>query len=92
MQAAQHITQLLAEFEYCGPNGLHKCLVFETMGPTVNTMVEELPQFKPRVWGMKIRYPTRVAKSILRQSLKSLAFLHEHGIAHGDFQPGNSKY
>ncbi|KAI0443816.1 serine protein kinase [Xylaria telfairii] len=89
VQAAQHITQLLAEFEHRGPNGLHKCLVFEMMGPTVNTMVEELPQFKPRMWEMKIRYPTRMAKSILRQSLKSLAFLHEHGIAHGDFQPGN---
>ncbi|KAI0476934.1 serine protein kinase [Xylaria cf. heliscus] len=89
VQATQHITQLLAQFEHRGPNGLHKCLVFEAMGPTVNTMVEELPQFKPRLWGMKIRYPTQMAKSILKQSLKSLAFLHENGIAHGDLQPGN---
>ncbi|TRX88640.1 hypothetical protein FHL15_010499 [Xylaria flabelliformis] len=66
-QAAEYTTQLLDDFEHRGPNGLHQCLVFELMGPTVNTMVEELPQFKPR----------------------SLAFLHEHGIAHGDLQPGN---
>lgn len=59
------------------------------MGPSVNTMVEELPQFKPRMRGMKIRYPLRMAKSILKQSLQALAFLHENGIAHGDFQPGN---
>ncbi|KAF2968431.1 hypothetical protein GQX73_g5125 [Xylaria multiplex] len=85
----QHITQLLAQFEHQGPNGLHKCLVFELMGPTVNVMVEELPQFKPRMWGMKVRYPPHMAKSILRQSLQSLVFLHKHGIAHGDFQPGN---
>ena len=59
------------------------------MGPSANTMVEELPQFKPRKRGMKIRYPPSMARSILKQSLQALAFLHEHGIAYGDFQPGN---
>jgi non-specific serine/threonine protein kinase len=86
---AQHIIELLAEFEHHGPNGTHKCLVFEPMGPSVNSMVEELPQFKPRMWGMKIRYPPRMAKNILKQSLQGLAFLHRNDIAHGDFQPGN---
>ncbi|KAI6772981.1 hypothetical protein HG530_003939 [Fusarium avenaceum] len=86
---AHHITQLLAEFEHHGPNGLHKCLVLEPMGPSANSMVEELPQFKPRMFGMKIRYPPQMAKSILKQSLEGLVFLHRHGIAHGDFQPGN---
>lgn len=52
-------------------------------------MVEELPQFKPRMQGMKIRYPLPMVKRILKQSLQALAFLHENGIAHGDFQPGN---
>ena len=85
----QYVTQLLSEFEHRGPNGTHRCLVFEPMGPTVNSMVEELPQFKPRKWGMKIRYPPWMAKSILKQSLQALSFLHENGIAHGDFQPGN---
>jgi non-specific serine/threonine protein kinase len=88
-EAAQHITQLLDEFEHRGPNGVHKCLVFEPMGPSVNTMVEELPQFNPRRWEMKVRYPPPMAKGILKQSLQALAFLHENGIAHGDFQPGN---
>lgn len=52
-------------------------------------MVEELPQFNPRRREMKVRYPLPMAKSILKQSLQALAFLHENGIAHGDFQPGN---
>ncbi|CAG8391108.1 unnamed protein product [Penicillium salamii] len=47
-EGTRYITRLLNEFEHRGPNGLHKCLVFEPMGPSVNTMVEELPQFKPR--------------------------------------------
>lgn len=88
-EGARYITQLLGEFEHHGPNGIHKCLVFEPMGPSVNSMVEELPQFKPRKQGMKVRYPPQMAKSILKQSLQALAFLHENGIAHGDFQPGN---
>ncbi|KAF4436074.1 hypothetical protein F53441_13337 [Fusarium austroafricanum] len=85
----QYITQLLAEFEHKGPNGIHKCLVFEPMGPSVNSIVYELPQFKPRKYGMKIRYPPQIAKRILKQSLHGLAFLHKNGVAHGDFQPGN---
>jgi serine/threonine protein kinase len=85
----RHVTQLLAEFEHKGPNGIHKCLVFEPMGPSVNSMVYELPQFKPRKYRMKIRYPPQMAKRILKQSLQGLAFLHKNGVAHGDFQPGN---
>ncbi|KAK3936207.1 hypothetical protein QBC46DRAFT_412290 [Diplogelasinospora grovesii] len=36
-----------------------------------------------------MRYPPQMAKSILKQSLQTLEFLHENGIAHGDFQLGN---
>ena len=91
-EGARYITQLLDEFEHCGPNGIHKCLVFEPMGPSMNVMVEELPQFKPRKRGMVIRYPLQMAKSILKQSLQALEFLHENGITHGDFQPGNMPF
>lgn len=89
IQGAQCVTQLLDDFVHVGPNGSHKCLVFEPMGPSANSMVEELPQFKPRTYDMDIRYPPPMAKSILKQALQALALLHEHGIAHGDFQPGN---
>ncbi|UNI23978.1 Non-specific serine/threonine protein kinase [Purpureocillium takamizusanense] len=88
-ESAQHITQLLDTFELDGPNGTHECLVFEPMGPSVNSMVEELPQFNPRYRDMKVQYPPQMARSILKQSLQGLALLHENGIAHGDFQPGN---
>jgi serine/threonine protein kinase len=89
VEGGRYITRLLDEFEQRGPNGIHKCLVFEPMGPSVNSMVEELPQFNPRRQEMNIRYPPYMAKGILKQSLQALAFLHENGIAHGDFQPGN---
>ncbi|EEP75985.1 predicted protein [Uncinocarpus reesii 1704] len=89
VEGTRYITRLLDEFEHRGPNGVHKCLVLEPMGPSVNTMVEELPQFNPRRREMKVRYPLQMAKSILKQSLQALVFLHKIGIAHGDFQPGN---
>lgn len=85
----QHITVLLDEFDHPGPNGLHKCLVLEPMGLSVNSMVEALPQFNPRTMFMNVRYPPTMAKGILKQALQSLNFLHENGIAHGDFQPGD---
>ena len=87
--SSKYVTQLLDEFRHQGPNGTHTCLVFEPMGPSVNTMVGELPQFNPRMWGMKVRYPPWMAKSILKQSLQALDFLHQNNVAHGDFQPGN---
>ncbi|KAN0066973.1 Protein kinase-like domain containing protein [Elaphomyces granulatus] len=83
------VTELLDKFDHEGPNGVHLCLVFEPMGPSVNSMVEELPCFNPRYEHMNVRYPFWMAKRILRQALQGLEFLHRNGIAHGDFQPGN---
>ncbi|KAI1129805.1 serine protein kinase [Nemania abortiva] len=88
-EGADYITPLLSEFDQHGPNGIHQCLVFEPMGPSVNTMLEELPQFKSHTSGKEMRYPPWMAKSILKQCLQALAFLHENGITHGDLQPGN---
>jgi serine/threonine protein kinase len=55
----------------------------------VNVTVEELPQFKPRIIRMDIRYPFWMAQRILQQSVEALAFLHEQGIVHSDFRPSN---
>ena len=88
-EGERRIARLVAEFEHKGPNGTHKCFIFEPMGPSVNTMVEELPQFNPRKYEMKVRYPPKMAKGILKQALQALAYLHSIGVAHGDFQPGN---
>ncbi|CAK7224484.1 hypothetical protein SCUCBS95973_005533 [Sporothrix curviconia] len=85
----RYVTKLLGTFAVTGPNGAHACLVFELMGPDVNRMVEHLPQFVPRTMFMKVRYPFWMAKRIVRGALEALMFLHAHGIAHGDVQPGN---
>jgi serine/threonine protein kinase len=89
-KASEHVTELLDEFKHTGgPNGIHVCLVLELMGPSVNTMLEQLPAFKKYRKDVKVRYPTWMAKRILRDSCKALEFLHQNNIAHGDLQPGN---
>ncbi|KAG4268041.1 CMGC/SRPK protein kinase [Fusarium proliferatum] len=88
LEAPQRITQLLAEFEHKGPNGTHRCLVFEPMGPSVNQMLLELADREEK-FPSEMKYPAQMAKHILRDALKGLAFLHKNGISQADFQPGN---
>jgi serine/threonine protein kinase len=86
---SQHVTILLDAFQHEGPNGKHQCLVFEAMGATAASFVEELPENKPKMYGKVERYPKWVAHRILLHALRGLACLHRNGIVHGDIQPGN---
>ncbi|RDL34661.1 Uncharacterized protein BP5553_07789 [Venustampulla echinocandica] len=88
-QGKEHIISLKDYFKHKGPNGEHGCLVFEPMGPSTATMVERLPKPLLSKTGRSERYPIWMARSILRQALLGIDFLHRIGIAHGDLQPGN---
>ena len=72
----EHIVQLLDDFVHEGPNGYHQCLVFELLGPTVSTMVNDAHHFGERLdTDMIIRISTQV--------LEAVASMHEAGYAHG---------
>ncbi|KAH7083791.1 putative serine protein kinase [Paraphoma chrysanthemicola] len=86
---SRHITTLLDHFVHQGPNGRHQCLVLELMGADAATLVEQLPENKPKMYGKVERYPKWLAKKILLHTLRGLTFLHRNGIVHGDLQPGN---
>jgi hypothetical protein len=61
------------------------------MGPSAATMVERLPQNNPQQLGRRYRYPKWMAKSMLRQAILGLYYLHnspEH-VVNGDLPPGN---
>ncbi|KAK0121689.1 hypothetical protein ONS95_009974 [Cadophora gregata] len=73
------VVNLLDSFKHTGPNGVHRCFVFEPMGPSVQEMLEVLPPSSSYV----------VVKSVLKQVLLGLHFLHSNEIAHGDLNPGN---
>lgn len=87
--SAQRLTALLDTFRHQGPNGEHQCLVYELMGTTATTLVEELPENQPKTYMKTQRYPKWMAKRILTHTLHGLAFLHKNGVVHGDVQPGN---
>jgi serine/threonine protein kinase len=86
---SQHITALLDAFQHQGPNGKHQCLVFEVMGATAASLVEELSENKPKMLDKVERYPKWMSKKIPLHALRGLSFLHRNGIVHGDMQPSN---
>ena len=69
---AQHVLGILDNFEHVGPNGKRACLVFKAMGPD---MGPDMSKFRRVFPGSRIAVP--LMKSISKQLLLSLAFLHD---------------
>ncbi|KFG79287.1 protein kinase-like protein [Metarhizium anisopliae] len=76
-----HLMEMLDEFDVEGPNGKHKCLVLELLGPCIPDVIES--RYSDG------RLPGHLAKTIAEQSLRGLKILHEQGIAHGDLHVRN---
>ncbi|RJE25277.1 Serine protein kinase [Aspergillus sclerotialis] len=70
-----HTLQLLDDFELKGPNGCHKCLVYELIGPNIPDLIDA--NF-PR------RLPGQLAQAITKQCLLGLDDLHQRNVGHGD--------
>jgi serine/threonine-protein kinase SRPK3 len=71
------VVKMLDEFEIHGPNGLHRCLVTELLGPSVAAVKQ-----CPAIEGYHL-LPVTVARQAAVQCAKALASLHSHGIVHG---------
>ncbi|KAJ7198319.1 kinase-like domain-containing protein [Mycena pura] len=69
-----NVVQLLDVFEHISPNGIHQVLVMELLRPLHYTRWEFRPKF---------------VRTVLRQIIEGLEFIHSRGIAHGDLHPGN---
>lgn len=87
-----YVMTLRDSFELFGPNGTHRCLVFDVMGPGAEAIANYLPvnitQKKDRSPADR-SFPLWMAKTILRQVLQGIDFMYQNHIAHGDVQPGN---
>ncbi|EAU31292.1 conserved hypothetical protein [Aspergillus terreus NIH2624] len=79
--SSQHVVHLLDDFELEGPNGTHRCLVSELLGPSVPDLIDA--RFSDE------RLPGKLAKAIVKQALLGLDFLHDQKIAHGDLHTRN---
>lgn len=74
--SSNYIIQLQDTFLHQGPNGRHQCLVFELLGPTINTVLRDYSLEK-----LSLEPETILRMS--RQLLQAVAFIHEAGYAHG---------
>lgn len=70
----EHIVNMLDDFDLNSPNGLHKCLVYELLGPSISDA---------RDAHSSGRLPGKLAKAIAKQILLGLDTLHQHNIGHG---------
>jgi non-specific serine/threonine protein kinase len=80
-----HVLTLADSFEHNGPNGVHRCFVFDIMGPSLATALEEPSEELKKLCTTRKRYPIWMVKSILYQTLLGIDFLHQNGVGHGDF-------
>ncbi|KAI4727391.1 hypothetical protein E4T49_04885 [Aureobasidium sp. EXF-10728] len=79
LQSGQmHLMQMLDGFQHNGSNGIHDCLVFELLGPSIASVVERRP--------VDNRLPGHVAKKACKETCLGLQALHEQAIGHGGEQ------
>ena len=74
--SSKYIVQLLDTFSHQGPNGIHQCLVFELLGPSVELVMQSY--FEPGE-GLETDTIPRISK----QLLEAVVFIHDAGIGHG---------
>jgi serine/threonine-protein kinase SRPK3 len=70
----EFVLEMLDEFEIRGPNGTHRCIVSELLGPSLATVLEETDG---------CRLPSDIYRKVAAQVAQGVAFLHACGIFHG---------
>ncbi|KAF8488912.1 kinase-like domain-containing protein [Gautieria morchelliformis] len=78
----EFLVEYLDDFKVEGPNGTHQCIVTEVLGPSIGADIEE-------IYGPEERYPIEIAKNVVAQIMRGVAYLHSCGVVHGDLHVGN---
>lgn len=74
------VVELLDQFESESPNGLHRCLVTEPLGPWLKSVLF-LPGLSPEA-----------AWEVARQLVEATAYMHAAGVAHGGAYVSNDGF
>ena len=77
------LPRLLDSFSHIGPNGTHQCLVFELLGPSVDTVVADYQTGGERL-------DSEVILLVARQLLEAIDATHKAGYGHGGETPKHS--
>jgi hypothetical protein len=72
--SSKYIVESLDAFVHQGPNGRHQCLVFELLGPTVNTILEMYDEDD---------LETDTIVQLSKRLLEAIEFIHDTGMGHG---------
>ena len=75
----KHVLRMLDDFQIDGPNGRHMCIVSDVLGPNAKSVAEAYPNNRP---------DGQLARSVSRQLLLAVGYLHEAGVVHGGKNPG----
>jgi serine/threonine-protein kinase SRPK3 len=75
LSGSEFVVQLIDEFEHIGPNGVHRCIISEVLGPPASSDIEDLYP--------KEEYPIDVAKRMVTQIARGLEYLHHCGVVYG---------
>ena len=71
----EFLMEFFNDFKVKGPNGTHQCIVTEVLGPSIGADVDEIYDEE---W-----YPIEIAKMLVTQVIRGVAYLHSCGVVHG---------
>lgn len=74
--SSSYIVQLLDSFTHEGPNGVHQCLVFELLGPSVDKVLADYHEGHDSLC-------TETILQMSTQLLKAIKFIYSAGMCHG---------
>ncbi|KAF8482197.1 kinase-like domain-containing protein [Gautieria morchelliformis] len=77
----EFLVEFLDDFKVEGPNGTHQCIVTEVLGPSIGADVYDIYDEE--------LYPIEIAKNLVAQVMRGVAYLHSCGVVHGDLHAGN---
>ncbi|KAJ6593445.1 kinase-like domain-containing protein [Mycena capillaripes] len=80
-EGKEFVMQIIDYFEHEGPNGVHRCIVAEVLGPSLSADLEDVYPSEC--------FPSDVAKRLVTQVGFGVKFLHSKGVVHGDLHLGN---
>ncbi|KAB8277263.1 kinase-like domain-containing protein [Aspergillus minisclerotigenes] len=83
--SSNYIVQLLDSFSHEGANGVHQCLVFELLGPSVDRVLADYREGHDKLC------PETVLQ-MSTQLLKALKLIHSAGTSHGDISDRNMAF
>ncbi|KAI1938446.1 hypothetical protein LOZ66_003249 [Ophidiomyces ophidiicola] len=78
-------SQVFDHFIHKGPNGNHLCIVFELLGPTISTVLQDYSDGRDRL-------DEDTILKLTKQLLNAIAFIHKSGLVHGDSSGRNTAF